>query len=55
MSPNSLAVVFGSILLRLETETVETMMNSSKVTGITKFLIERFDDIFPVCCYRVGL
>ena len=47
MTPNSLAVVFGSILIRLETETVETMMNSSKVTGITKFLIERFDDIFP--------
>mmetsp|Transcript_15919 Transcript_15919/g.62203 ORF Transcript_15919/g.62203 Transcript_15919/m.62203 type:complete len:600 (-) Transcript_15919:85-1884(-) len=47
MSPANLAIVFGQILLRPEVETIESMMNASKITGIMKFVIEKFDLIFP--------
>lgn len=48
MTPANLAVVFGQILFRPETETVESMMNAAKITGIMRFMIENFEKIFPV-------
>ena len=48
MTPANLAIVFGQILLRPEVETIESMMNASKITGIMKFMIEKFEKLFPV-------
>ena len=48
MTPANLAIVFGQLLLRPEVETVESMMNAAKVTGIMRFMIENFEKIFPV-------
>jgi hypothetical protein len=48
MTPALLSIVFGPILLRAEVETLETMMNASKVCVVARFLIEHFEDIFPV-------
>eukprot|EP01094_Clydonella_sp_ATCC50884_P014289 TRINITY_DN2468_c0_g1_i1.p1 TRINITY_DN2468_c0_g1~~TRINITY_DN2468_c0_g1_i1.p1 ORF type:complete len:714 (+),score=260.83 TRINITY_DN2468_c0_g1_i1:247-2142(+) len=47
MTPSTLSVVFGPMLLRPEVETIETMMNASKVNVIVKFMIEHFEDVFP--------
>lgn len=48
MSPANLAIAFGPLLLRPEVETIESMMNAAKITGIMKFMIENFEKIFPV-------
>lgn len=48
MTPANLAIVFGQILLKPEIDTIESMMNAAKVTGIMRFMIENFEKIFPV-------
>ena len=48
MTTTSLATVFGQILFRPETETIESMMDGSKITGIMKFMLEKYDKLFPV-------
>jgi len=47
MTPANLGIVFGQLLLRPDVETIESMMNASKITGIMKFMIEHFEKVFP--------
>eukprot|EP01102_Stenamoeba_stenopodia_P022646 TRINITY_DN9523_c0_g2_i2.p1 TRINITY_DN9523_c0_g2~~TRINITY_DN9523_c0_g2_i2.p1 ORF type:complete len:516 (+),score=110.47 TRINITY_DN9523_c0_g2_i2:570-2117(+) len=46
LSSSHLAVVFGPILLRPEVETIESANNTPKVVAVTKFMIDKFDQVF---------
>lgn len=48
MTPSNLGIVFGQLLLRPEVETIESMMNASKITAVMRFMIEKFEQVFPV-------
>lgn len=47
LSPNDIAVIFSSILIRPEIETIETVMDNSKRFRLVLVLSKNYDKIFP--------
>ena len=48
MTPSNLAVIFGPILLRPEVESLDSMVQSTALNSIALYLIENFEEVFPV-------